>query len=191
MRVFAYCADSFADAARLAVGVEPVTSPPVFAASFEPAWLAGHDLVYFDLHGQPGEAVWYGDVGAALTADQVRQADLGGAVVLALSCYLGDDDSPMLDALLDAGAGAVIGGPGRNYGGRRTLFGAGRLARHVREQLERGLGPLQALERAKRRSLAEMILSGLLARADRARAARDALGFRLFERRKTLTHVKA
>jgi hypothetical protein len=159
VNVFAYCAQSFEATARRAAGVVPITSPPVTAYSFEPAWLKGRDLIYFDLHGEPGESVWWGDAletpwrdrTPALTADVLMQSELTGAVVFATNCYLADDDSPMLDALLDAGASFVIGGDGLNFAGTsRTLVGGDLLGYYLRLALDRGHQPLVALAIAKR-----------------------------------------
>lgn len=91
MRVFAYCCASFEETTWRAAGVEPLLSPPVTAETFEPRWLEGPgwspaisrrvgqagawqseawELIYFDLHGWPGEACWRGDDGlVALTAE--------------------------------------------------------------------------------------------------------------------------
>jgi len=158
MRVFAYCDRSFAQGMRRVAGVKPVTCPPMTAETFEPHWLEDRELILIDLHGEPGEAAWYAidDAGSvprcidALRAEQIRQADLGNAIVFAASCYLADEDSPMLDALLDAGARYVIAAPGENYAGRRRLMGASLLGYIFRLALERGRHPLKALAVAKR-----------------------------------------
>jgi len=152
MRVFAYCAKSYERMTRRAAGVEPLTCPPVWTLNFDSRRLEGHDFLYFDLHGQPGEPQWYGDgARVALTEDQINRADLSGAVVFATSCWLGDEDSPMLDALLDAGAEYVIGGPGENYAYASVLLGAGLLALWFRRLYALGLPVLTALALAKKR----------------------------------------
>jgi len=57
-----------------------LTSPPYDALAFDPTWLEGRDLLWFDLHGQAGLEWWLGDGGVvALTAKQVREAELGVA----------------------------------------------------------------------------------------------------------------
>ena len=153
MRVFAYCCASFKDITRKAAGVSPVTSPPSTVYNFDLALLEDRDLLYFDLHGLPGEAYWLGDDRTlALTATALRKADLRGAVVFALNCYLADEDSPMLDALLDAGARYVVGGDGRNWaGGKRAIMDAGLLGLWFRRLLSWKVPPLQALAWAKMR----------------------------------------
>ena len=157
MRTFAYCCASFAEATRRAAGVEPLLSPPLSIATFKPEWLNGEpftgrpwDLLYFDLHGQPSETFWRGDGGTiALTADQIRETYLGGAVVFGTNCYLGDLDSPMLKALFDAGAKYVIGGEGQNWASVKRASGATLLGQRFRQILASGASPLKALALAK------------------------------------------
>jgi hypothetical protein len=181
MRTFAYCCASFADATRRAAGVAPATCPPVSAATFNPAWLNGdgkraYQLIYFDLHGEHGSLEWYGDVGmSALTVEHVRAANLGGAVVFALNCFLADQDSPMMDALLAAGARYVIGGEGKNWAGKLSLFGASLLGRWFRLMLRVGYEPLDALRMAKQR-----VQLSLLGQPDRVAAAKDTLEFKAY-----------
>ena len=201
MRVFAYCCASFAESTGRAAGVRPLTSPPVDALAFDPRWLEGYDLLWFDLHGQPGLEWWLGDGGVvALTAKQVRGGgrgvggggarpatpgrggDRGGALVFAVNCHLADAGSPMLDALLAAGAGYVIGGEGINWGGQRLLFGAGLLGLRLRQLVERGTGPLLALAWAKRWVTLSLAANRVLGRGDMVEAARDTLGFRAYYR---------
>lgn len=182
IRVFAYCAETFIDSVRKAAGVEPVTCPPWDAVTFDVSQLEGNDLLYFDFHGLPGAAYWFEELQQAgmimaervkaLTADQVKSVDLGGAVVFALSCYLGDEDSPMLDALLSAGASYVVGGEGKNWAATKRVTGANRLGRHFRKALERGKPPLQALSLAKK-------LLQLTLRPD-SKTVRDTLAFRAY-----------
>jgi len=181
MRVFAYCCASFEDITRKAAGVEPLLSPPVSALSFNPCDLAGCDLLYFDLHGRPGQSYWWGDKRTiALTAMQIREADLRGTIIFALSCYLADSNSPMLDALLDAGARYVIGGAGKNWaGGRRSMLGAGLLGLWFRRLLSWGMPPLKALAWAKQRVRLSAMKRG------KRLAAKDTLGFRAYYREVT------
>lgn len=184
MKVFAYCADTFKKSVRKAAGVDPATCPPVDAETFDPAWLEGNDLIYFDFHGLPGAAYWFEEIYQsgmimaervmALTADQIRTVDLGGAVVFALSCYLGDEDSPMLNALLSAGASYVVGGDGKNWAATKRVTGANRLGRHFRKALERGNPPLQALSLAKK--LLQLTLK------PNSKTVQDTLAFRAYYR---------
>ena len=186
MRIFAYCAASFVDSTRRAAGVPPLTCPPVNVATFDPAWLAGRDLIYFDLHGEPGRPYWAGDQGQfALRVEQVRRAHLDGAIVFAVSCYLADTDSPMLDALLRAGARYVVGGDGRNWEGPRAqaMYGAGLLGQWFRRGMQAGLDPLRALGLAKRRLRLSLTLNRVIRSQAVASAARDTLAFRAYERK--------
>jgi hypothetical protein len=168
MRVLAYCCASYHLSVRRAAGVEPMLSPPIGADDFDPAWLRRQDLIYFKLHGMPGQAYWYGDAWVtALSAAQVRAADLAGAIVFAANCYL--PESPMLEALRLAGAKAVVGGSGQNYAGKTRVFGADLLGMIFRQLLAVGLGPESALRMAKARL-----------RLGRDRVSRDTLEFELY-----------
>ena len=183
MRVFAYCCASFAEATRKAAGVEPVLCPPASTQTFDPGWLEGYDLLYFDLHGQPDARHWQGDDAVlALAASQIRQADLGGAVVFALNCYLADEGSPMMDALLDAGARYVIGGDGKNWAGQRDVYGAGLLGYLFRQLLARGVSPLKALALAKGGIRIKMKVDRIAKKTGKVKAARDTLAFKVYYR---------
>lgn len=151
MRSVAYCCAEYAEATQRAAGVVPRLSPPVISSTLPRGWFDGYDFVYFDLHGKPGAPAWYNNADqVALTADYLARSDLRGAVVFAVNCYLGDVDSPMLEALLQAGAVYVIGGAGPNYAGRRAPAWAAALGRWVRVGLSLGLTPPRALGWAKR-----------------------------------------
>lgn len=184
MRVFAYCAASFQEATRRAAGMEPLTCPPASAEHFERSWLENHDFLYFDLHGAPGEAYWLGDEGiVALRADQITSCSLDGAIVFATNCYLADEESPMMDALLEAGARYVIGGQGPNWAGERTLYGASLLGWRFRQLLERGFDPLRALALAKKWIRLGLMAHRVLGHAGRIRTDEDTLAFRVYYRR--------
>jgi hypothetical protein len=181
MHIFAYCDQSFEKSMRWVAGVKPVTCPPTSAETFDLAWLENQDLILIDLHGERGLDYWYAvaEEGGipqrivALRAEQIRQADLGEAIVFATSCYLGEEDSPMLTALLDAGASYVIAGAGENLAGERKVAGAGLLALFFRMFLEAGTSPLKALATAK---------DSLWLVARNKQAREDALAFQAFER---------
>ena len=171
MKVFALCCASFIHSVRRASGVEPLLSPPVSRATFTPELLQGYDFLYFKLHGLPDQPYWYGDRWlTALSADQVRQANLQGAVVFVTNCFL--TDSPMLKALFDAGASAVIGGAGENYAAKRRVYGADLLGMTFRQLLQARMPPALAFEAAKFR---------LSIPNRRDRITRDTLDFHLFE----------
>lgn len=194
MNVWAYCCQSFVRTARQASDVEPLTCPPMRAVDFDPLWLAGPEpdthwnVIYFDLHGEPGVPMWFGDDGEiALTAEQVHSVNLRGAVVFAVNCHLADDDSPMLDALLAAGASYVVGGPGPNYGGQRVQMGAPLLGQWFIRYLKLGFDVLDALRIAKinvrlqqvSATLQNSITGGAQGVID---AAEDTMEFRAFYR---------
>ena len=184
MIVKAVCAGEFVQAAAKAAGVTPLTSPPLAEATFDPSALEGADLLYLDLHGAPGVGEWYGDGHVvAMTAAQVAQARLAGAVVFATNCYLADAHSPMLDALLDAGARYVVSGAGENYGGAHTLLGASDLGYHFRRMLETGLAPLVALAAAKEILRLEWLGAALTLDTDAQQAITDTLAFKAYERK--------
>lgn len=184
MRIFAYCAASFREATRRAAGIEPLTCPPASAEHFARIWLERRDFLYFDLHGAPGEACWRGDEGiVALTAAQILQCNLAGAIVFATNCYLADEESPMMDALLEAGARYVIGGQGRNWAGEHAIYGASLLGLRFRELLEHGFDPLRAIAVAKRWVRLGLAANRILGMEGRAQAAEDTLAFRVYYRR--------
>lgn len=184
MNIFAYCAASYREITERAAGVEPLTCPPASAEDFEPSWLEDRDFLYFDLHGQPGAPIWYGDEGiVALRAEQITSCSLGGAIVFATNCYLADEESPMMDALLEAGAHYVIGGQGPNWAGERRLYGASLLGWRFRQLLERGFDPLRAMALAKKWIGLGMMAHRLLGRAARVQTDKDTLAFRVYCRR--------
>jgi len=181
VRVFAYCCASFKNITRKAAGVEPLTSPPSTVYNLDLALLENNDLLYFDLHGSPGATCWLGDDRTlAMTAAELSKVNLTGAIVFAVNCHLADAGSPMLDALLSAGAHYVIGGDGQNWAGsKRAMIGAGLLGLWFRRLLARGAPPLVALSWAKRR-----VKLSTLKRGKRL-AAKDTLEFRAYYREVT------
>ena len=115
---------------------------------FLPHLLEGYRFLYFKLHGIKDQPYWYGDNWlTALSADTIHVADLSGAVVFAANCHL--PESPMLDALLAAGAEAVVAGGGRNYAGVTAMRGADLLGYYFRIMLQLHIPPKAALSIAK------------------------------------------
>lgn len=171
MRIFAYCAAEFQHSVRKAAGVQPLLSPPATAHIFDPRWLEGRDFIYLKLHGLPEETYWYGDNWlTALRATQILAANLTGTVIFVANCHLyqalpapacadtadrqaGNNDyhptSPMLNALLIAGARAVVGGSGDNHAKTHSIHGADRLGRALRYLLQFGLAPHPAFRLAQ------------------------------------------
>jgi len=113
VKIASYCAQTFAQSARLVTGAEPITCPPTTAETFDPRDLEA-DFLFIKLHGFKEQPFWYGDDWiTALRADQIAQADLSHTVAFVCNCFL--PESPMLQALHQAGAPWIIGGHGLNY----------------------------------------------------------------------------
>lgn len=199
MNVFAYCAANYSEATRLAAGVDPLPCPPSQAETIDLTRLEGRDLIYLNLHGLPDAGALLGSPQGppvALRANQLANVDLGGAVVFAQTCYLGETGHPMRQALLDAGASVIIAGPGENLGAnnewmRETgkLAGADLLGLWVRRGLETGLAAHKALALALARVRTELGANRLSRRLrlsrlgdNFGRSLEDALGFTIFER---------
>ena len=95
--------------------------------------LEGYDVLVFKLHGLPGQPYWYGDDWqTALTAETVRAANLDGAMVFAANCHAitpRGKAGEMVQALLDAGARAVVAGAGQNLASNWRMVGADLLGR--------------------------------------------------------------
>ena len=109
---FVYCAQAWRRAAALTALRIPITSPPIMADTFNPAWMENKAILYFKLHGYPDDPDWYGldQQGRkvpALTPDLVREANLAGAVVVAAVCY--SAGSEMQKAFFEAGVRAFFG----------------------------------------------------------------------------------
>lgn len=186
MNIVAYAARRYAEATRLAVGsgARLLTCPPVHDGIVDPAEFTGRDLVVFNLHGLPEVAAWLGGDGRddqvpALKATTLRSFKLGGAGVFAINCHLGDTSSPMREALRDAGAGWVIGGPGVNFGGLNVPAGADVLLQwFIRSlRLSRMADPEQVLKLAKR---ALKLFSSPFMTPEQRRVLDDTLGFRVW-----------
>lgn len=182
MNVVAYCAAEFVIATREAAGVEPMTCPPLTSDLIDPTVFAGRDLIFLDLHGNPDDQRLAGSYGLfALEAGQIRSVDLHGAVVFASTCYLGDENSPVLAALLDSGAKCVAAGAGKNFSpAHGASYGAALLGLWFRRGLERGLSPDAALNLAKRRVQLDMTYRHMVGQKPIEDADSDALNFRLF-----------
>ncbi len=180
MRIVACCCAEFVDSARRASGVEPLTWPPLTTNTFDPRVLAGQDVIYFDLHGAKAQPVWLDNNGrVAITAQQIRSVNLSGATVIALNCFLADQDSPMMDALL-ASAGLVIGGEGLNFSGAQNVYGASKLAEWIVRLMNLGMPPLRALQFAKIRVRLALLQAQAFGRKQLAQADWDTLNFRAY-----------
>jgi len=183
MKVVAYCAASFRDSVARAAGVEPLLAPPWNKDTITPAHLDQPDLLYVKLHGIPGQPFWYGDHWAtALDVDIITALDLSPTTVFIANCHTfqqredGIQKSPMLQALLDAGAQAVVGGPGQNYAKSHHLHGADLLGFYFRIALSCHCPPVWAFRLAR-------ATLGVSAYQDLATA--DTLAFRCFTQEDT------
>lgn len=172
MKVWAYCTERNARSVQAAVGVEPLTSPPLTGETVTKSMLEGHDFMYFRLHGlKETPSIWYGGdevrgFVAALTPDNLDDVSLDGAVVVLANCY--GVSSYIVPVMIRAGAGAVIAGPGENYAAKSgRVVGADLLAQKILWGLNRGWGPTRALRFARSRLLLSSWRS----------ADRDALAF--------------
>lgn len=165
----------------VATGGLSITSPPYAEPTVPPIWFRGYDAIYIDLHGEPGDVFLMGDTATgrmtkALSLHTVRRAKLGGAVVFLTSCYL--PQTGFIDAFLDAGASAVIGGKGKNWGSRRRPHGAQLLGLYFLELFAKGDMPTEyTLKCAKHR-----LRWNVWERIAYPKATRDALEFRIWRR---------
>jgi len=164
MNAFAYCAASFAPRLARLAGVRPHTCPPLTDETFDPSLLQGQDFVWFKLHGRRNERYWYGDNWTtALSADRLAPADgtvgpdLRGAVVFVSNCWLyhgpagREIPGPMMIALAEARASAIIGGAGLNYARTDRIAGTDLLGLYVRYFLKLGLSARRAFRFAQLR----------------------------------------
>jgi len=177
MRIFAYCTQNASEAVKRAVGVIPLSSPPYTSNHIHPGLFTGHDLIYFRLHAAPLSMMWHGDNGKgtkpiALSVYNFRRADLGGAVVVVANCH--GTKSPIVPALYQAGASAVIAGPGENYASGSRVIGTDKLVKNLIRGLEHG----QDIKRALRYAKMKLLLTAW------RKPDRDALQFRIMERAK-------
>lgn len=121
-------------------GVTPLTSPPLSFRDFDPQLMRGHELLFFKLHGLPGQSFWYGDGGiSAVSAEQILSVDLSGAIAFVANCY-GGADAPMVQALIKQGVIAVVTGTGENTAGIRQAIGADIIGLAFRNVLAQGFG---------------------------------------------------
>lgn len=173
MRTVALCAASDLSSTRQAAGVEPWPAPPLSPRTFAPDRLAGVEFLYVKLHGLPSQPYWYGDdYQTAVRAEQIAEADLTDCrLVFAASCFT--PESPMLQALFEAGARYVIAGEGENYAGINTVRGADVLGRHVRRFTQAGIDPQRTFK------LSKLMLTLF---SPRTPAIEDTKQFRLFSK---------
>jgi len=149
MKTLAWCGLGWERAVRKAAGIQPITTPPLTTTTFTSNLLSGYDFIYIKLHGLANQSYWYGsNWETAVSAKQLQQCNLSGTIIFVSNCYL--PNSPMLNALLQAGAQAVIGGEGLNYAGINQLSGADKLGYYFRRLLILKRPPNETLTIAKK-----------------------------------------
>lgn len=152
LNVLVYSARAWRLSAWLATGRRPLTSPPLGPRTFDPEQLRGRQVLYFKLHGLPGEPRWYGTAGDAwqdaIDVETIRAAaPLGRCVVFAQACF--SRESPMVQALLEAGAAAVVGSEATLTAGRYWPRASDWLGRDFLQALGAGFSAGQALAVAR------------------------------------------
>lgn len=143
MRTYALAARRFWLSTAFAAGARPrVASPGLDAREMD-----GADLVYICVHGLHGQPYWYDDTFATvLSAEQLRQARIPGAIVYLAGCY---GIGPMSEALLEAGAAAVVADRDINFSGFWLPLGSNALGRLFVKELKAGHAVGAALNDAK------------------------------------------
>lgn len=135
----------------IASGVRPLAAPPLRMADFRPEMISGADLLYVCLHGLQGQPYWYGgDWSTAVSADQLREARLDGAVCYLAGCW---GAGPMAMALLDAGARAVVGDRDSTWAGYVVPAGSNAFGRVFVAALRAGETVGAAMRTARSRFL--------------------------------------
>ena len=120
--------------------------------TFRPETINGRDLVYICLHGLPDQPYLYAsDWSTAVSADQLRAARLDGAVVYMAGCF---GQGPVAEALLAAGAQAVVGDADSTWAGYVLPTGSNALGRLFVAGVRRGETVREALNGARRQFLA-------------------------------------
>lgn len=161
------------EAVRMATGVEPITYPPHRFGDDDFRYLLERvdppDVLYVHLHGMPDQPYWYGDgFQTAISDAQIAKCNLNKTIAFVANCY--GQDSHMVEALLKAGAQAVVAGPGTNYTIVRKVRGADLLGKHFIDALKVGRTVAEAYAMAKSKLKFRAIFSPI---------ERDALGFTL------------
>lgn len=147
MRTVSLAARRWLISTWIASGVKPIAAPPLTMAGFRPGMIEGADLVYICLHGLPDQSYLYGsDWSTVVSADQVRRADLAGAVVYMAGCW---GQGPMTDALLAAGAVAVVGDADSTWAGYVLPTGSNALGQRFVRRVKAGQMAQEALVGAK------------------------------------------
>lgn len=147
MRTVSLAARQWYASTWIASGARPIAAPPLTMATFDPKVLSGTDLLYVCLHGLPGQPYWYAsDWSSAVSAEQIQAADLRGAICYLAGCF---GQGPMTDALLAAGAAAVVGDADATWAGYVLPTGSNALGRRFVRELRAGAPVKAALDAAK------------------------------------------
>ncbi|MGQ9553305.1 MAG: C25 family cysteine peptidase [Anaerolineae bacterium] len=137
-------------------------SPPWAARDYRQLRLAAARIKYFNLHGKPDGAIWYGQRDPALAADYpdfpvaLRQSDIApadalGALVITEACYGATlDQFSIADRFLHLGASLFLGSTSMAYGAiAPPVTGADLLAKEFLRYLLAGAPAGQAYLAAK------------------------------------------
>jgi len=180
VKIVAYCAQTWEIATTktldVVVGEKKLyTSPPLDYSNINMKEMEDCSILVFNLHGMPRNPMWFGSgpngMTLAIRDDMFNGLDLSKAIVIAENCFGEDpdtpeEDSPMTTAIVKAGAKAIVGGTGLNYGGSYTSIGSDIIAKWTIWGLQKGWTVKWSLMVAKLRMLLDLSL-----------AARDAKRF--------------
>lgn len=174
MRILAITVKEFAETARRIVGPDADVLPAGGVLVWPQA--ARYDLVLFYLHPRADGQAWVDDAGKdVLTVEDVRRLPLAGSVIFVGACY-GSENNALLEALWEAGARAVIHGPGLNFGGRGdALSGADVMASGLVNGMRIGL-PMRLAWGVARAMAGVALLTGIPGSQDALEYVLDADG---------------
>ncbi len=150
-----------------------LVSPPEFSGSFEPKRLTHVDVGYYNLHGLPDTAEWYGqrdfseahngpDYPVALSAKDLAKNGRAPKVVFTEACYGGlienkNESQSLCLRFLSIGSTAVVASTVIAYGSVATpLIGADLLGQYFWKHLRDGRPVGEALLRARLDLVKEM-----------------------------------
>jgi hypothetical protein len=169
MKTLVITLDRFKERARMIAGDEAQVITSFSDADFQ----TPYDLLMVFLHPSADGKAWLDDNGnVVLTAKDVTRLPLHNGVVFLGTCY-GLENNEMVDALFKAGARAIIGGSGENYGGIAGYSAADVLGRVLRHFLALGMPVSRSLMLAK----VAAAIAGWLGAQGRA----DALDYELLQ----------
>lgn len=173
MRILTITVPSFERVARQIAG--PDADVMTTGAIFSWPKKAIYDLVMVFAHPSADGRAWVDDEGRVVaTAEEIAESPLSGAVVYLGVCW-GMENEALIDALFEAGARAVVAGPGENYGGQDgVMAGSDVMAGALRAAMQVGLNLAAAWGLARVYVLTAQVFG--------VPGAADALEFDLIER---------